>query len=78
MNDLMMGNAEQFTSMLISEKIAETIKNRSFKDKAKLYSKRALLITIYLALQSLAIYGIFQLIFYEAYFTDYIQSVGNY
>ena len=74
MNDLMMGNAEQFTSMLISEKIAETIKNRSFKDKAKLYSKRALLITIYLALQSLAIYGIFQLIFYEAYFTDLVFS----
>jgi hypothetical protein len=69
MNDLMMGNAEQFTTMLISEKIAERLKNRTFKEKVKLYTKRWVLRFIYIALQGAGIYGIFQLILFESAFT---------
>ena len=35
----MMGNAEQFMAILISEKIAERLKNRTFKEKEAIYEK---------------------------------------
>ena len=68
-NDVMMGNAEQFMAMLISEKIAERLKNRTFKEKVKLYTKRWLLRLVYVALQGIGVYGIVQLILFESVFT---------
>ena len=68
-NDVMMGNAEQFMAMLISEKIAERLKNRTFKEKVKLYTKRWLLRLVYVALQGVGVYGIVQLILFESVFT---------
>jgi hypothetical protein len=66
MVDHLMGNAETFTTMLIDEVIASKKSGRTRIEKIRLYSRRAVLIFIYIILQCVAIGGIVALIIYSA------------
>ena len=61
-----MGNAETLTTMLIDEVIASKKSSRTRKEKVILYSRRAVLILIYIILQCVAVSGIVALIIYSA------------